>query len=289
MAGAAITSRSGARPALATTYEGDDPDLLARIAPLVDFIEISPDTIAASNAGQVHLRKSVLDEYAAVRGQVDLIAHGIGLSIGSFDRWNESYIHLLDELFGRFDIAWHSEHLGYTTVDGHYLGTMLTMPRTDEALDLLSARVEQVTARYGLPFLVENVAGLLPDPPGPWSAAGFLNELVSRTGCGLLLDAYNLECDRANIGLDVGAFLAELAIDAVAEIHVAGGIRQGRFQLDVHSQRLAPSTRTLADTLSARVPAAPVTFEVLPQAVRTLGPDAVVDELRRLAGDTVEA
>ena len=61
MAGAAITSRTGARPALATTYEGDDPDLLARIAPLVDFIEISPDTIAASNAGQVYLRKSVLD------------------------------------------------------------------------------------------------------------------------------------------------------------------------------------------------------------------------------------
>src|SRR5207244_11751000 len=104
MAGAAITSDRDARPALATTYEGDDPDLLAHIVPLVDFIEISPDTIAASHAGDAHLRKSVVDEYAAVRGQVGIIAHGIGLSIGSFDRWNDSYIRLLDELFCRFVI-----------------------------------------------------------------------------------------------------------------------------------------------------------------------------------------
>src|SRR5436190_16556476 len=134
---------------------------------------------------------------------------------------------------------------------------MLTLPRTAESLDLLSARVDEVTTRYGIPFLVENVAGLLPDPPGTRTAAGFLNELTARTGCGLLLDAYNLECDRANIGLDVDAFLDELALDAVAEIHVAGGIREGRFQLDVHSQRLAPSTRALADELLDRTPATP--------------------------------
>src|SRR5262249_33757399 len=98
MAGAATSLRSDARPAVATTYEGDAPDLLARIVPLVDFIEISPDTIAASHAGDARLRRSVVDEYAAVRGQVGFIAHGIGLSIGSFDRWNDCYIRLLDEL-----------------------------------------------------------------------------------------------------------------------------------------------------------------------------------------------
>jgi len=189
MAGAAITSDRDARPALATTYEGDDPDLLAHIVPLVDFIEISPDTIAASHAGDAHLRKSVVDEYAAVRGQVGFIAHGIGLSIGSFDRWNDSYIRLLDELFGRLDIAWHSEHLGCTTVAGENVGTMFALPRTAEALDLVCERVQRIQHRYRAPFLLEHIINLLPDEPAEYTPAGFLNAIVARTGCGLILDA----------------------------------------------------------------------------------------------------
>jgi uncharacterized protein (UPF0276 family) len=147
--------------------------------------------------------------------------------------------------------------------------------------------VRYLQGRYGLPFLLENVAGLLPDPGGPWSPAGFLNELVDRTGCGLLVDAYNLECDRANVGLDVGAFLAALRYDAVAELHVAGGGVEGGYQLDVHSRRPPESALELARAVAGQAGAArgagvPATFEALPQAVPALGHDGVVEELGRL-------
>ena len=99
--------------ALAATYEGDDPILLERIVPLVDTIEISPDAIACSEAKRARLRPEILDEYAAVLPQVNLIVHGVGLSIGSFDRWNDDYLRLLDELFSRFSSSgtastWHA-------------------------------------------------------------------------------------------------------------------------------------------------------------------------------------
>src|ERR1019366_1709651 len=116
------------RPALATTYEGDSPALLERIARLVDFLEISPDTIATVDRGRPRLRPPVLEEYESVASSVKFVAHGVGLSIGSHDRWNDDYLHLLDELFERFPLEWHSEHLACTTVDGENLGTMLAIP-----------------------------------------------------------------------------------------------------------------------------------------------------------------
>ncbi len=283
MARAETTPRIGARPALATTYEGDDPELLRRIVPLIDVIEIAPDTIAGSKASQADLRAPVLDEYAAVAGRVDLIAHGVGLSIGSFDRWNETYIRLLDQLFSRFDMAWHSEHLACTTVDGENVGTMFALPRTDEALDLVCERVWRIQERYRVPFLLEHIIHLLPEEPAEYSPAGFLNAIVSRTGCGLILDAYNLECDAYNQGLDVPAFLDELDFTAVRELHLAGGVEHEGFRLDIHSGLVRESTLNLGLDIMRRAPhLSVVTYEFLREAVPLIGHDAICSELARI-------
>jgi len=283
MASAATTSERGARPALATTYEGDDAELFARIVPLVDYIEISPDTIAASHTGEARLRKAVVDEYAAVRDKVGFIAHGIGLSIGSFDRWNDCYIRLLDELFGHLDITWHSEHLGCTTVAGKTVGTMFALPRTGEALDLVCARVQRIQDRYRAPFLLEHIINLLPDEPAEYAPAGFLNAIVARTGCGLIIDAYNLECDAHNQGLDIAAFLDELDMAAVRELHLAGGVAHDGFHLDVHSGLVRDSTLNLGLDIVSRAPKlAAVTYEFLKEAVPLIGHDAICAELCRL-------
>jgi uncharacterized protein (UPF0276 family) len=283
MASADARSRERAPPALAFNYDGDDPRLLARIAPLIDAIEISPDAISTSNGKRTCLRPSVLDEYAAVRGQIKLIAHGVGLSIGSFDRWNDGYLRLLDDLFARFDLAWHSEHLACTTVAGEDVGTMFAMPRTEEALDLVCGRVRRLQERYRVPFLLEHVIHLLPDAPAEYSPAGFLNAITSRTGCGLIVDAYNLECDAHNQGLDIAAFLDELDCGAIRELHLAGGVEHDGFHLDVHSGAVRESTLALALDIIRRAPAlSVVTYELLKEAVPVLGHQAICAELARI-------
>ncbi len=283
MARAEITPRIGARPALATTYEGDDPELLERIVPLIDAIEVAPDTIAGSSGKKASLRQSVLDEYATVAGRVDLIAHGVGLSIGSFDRWNETYLHLLDQLFARFDLAWHSEHLACTTVAGENVGTMFALPRTGEALDLVCERVRRIQERYSVPFLLEHIIHLLPEEPAEYTPAGFLNAIVSRTGCGLILDAYNLECDAHNRGLDIPAFLDELDFAAVRELHLAGGVEHEGFQLDIHSGPVRESTLDFGLDIVRRAPRlSVVTYEFLKEAVPLIGHDGICAELARI-------
>jgi uncharacterized protein len=274
---------TGTAPALAATYNGGDAELLERIVPLVDVIEVSPDAIARSDGRCARLSPEAVAELTAICPDVRLVAHGVGLSIGSFDRWQEGYLHLVDELAERVDLDWHSEHLGFTAVDGEDIGTMLPLPRTQEALDLVCERVLAVQARYGIPFLLEHVISLVPDPPASCSPAAFLNEIAARTGCGLILDAYNLACDEFNQGLDIPAFLAELDLSAVVELHLAGGVRHAGFQLDVHSRRTQDSTLALGLAIISRAPNLRiVTFEYLKDAVELIGRDAICAELCRI-------
>jgi uncharacterized protein len=270
------------RVALATTYEGDDPALLERIAPLVDAIEITPDTIARSDKKQSHLRAEVLHEYSSVASGTRFMAHGVGLSICSADTWNDEYLGLLDELFSRLEVEWHSEHLAWTTIGGENTGTMFAPARTEEALDLICERVTRIQARYKVPFLLEHVIQLLPEEPAQFTPAGFLNEIISRTGCGLIVDAYNLECDAHNQGLDIAAFLDELNLSAVLELHIAGGVQLNGFQLDIHSRPARDSTLDLALDIIARARnLRTVTYEFLKEAIRPLGHDAICSELVR--------
>jgi uncharacterized protein len=186
------------------------------------------------------------EELRAITASATMIVHGVGLSIGSHDGWCERYLHLLDQLFEQVEIAWHSEHLAYTMVDGEILGTMLTLPRTEKVLNMVCDRITTLQQRYHAPFLLEHAISLLPEFEGDYSQAGFLNALTERTGCGLILDAYNLECDAYNQSLDIASFLAELRLEHVREIHLANGVNYHGFQLDVHSRPTRQCTIALA-------------------------------------------
>jgi uncharacterized protein (UPF0276 family) len=138
--------------------------------------------------------------------------------------------------------------------------------------------------RYKLPFLLENVVHVIPDAPGAYTDAGFLNEMTRRTGCGLILDVYNLECDAHNHGFDIQGFLDELEMSNVRELHVARGVEDNGFLLDVHSQIAASSTVALAQKVvrESEGNAKVAVYEFMPEAVPGLGYDAITDQLHRL-------
>jgi uncharacterized protein len=270
--------------AIGVTYEGRDPSLLERMLPLVDYIEVTLETIAEVNDHKISLNDEIMSELKNIGKAAQIIVHGVGLSIGSHEGWSPTYLRLLEDFLEQVDVAWHSEHLGYTKVDGQHLGIMLAVPKTEEALDMVCARVSAMQKRYRLPFLLENIVHVIPDCPSDYSDAGFLNALAERTGCGLILDVYNLECDAHNHGFDIPAFLNELQPRNIRELHVACGVEHNGFLLDVHSQLPRSSTVELAQHVvrqsagSAQV----VVYEFMPEAVPSLGHDAIVDELGRL-------
>ena len=277
------------RYSIGTTYEGKNFKYLQEILPYVNHIEVSPDSIAVKRNGRIQINPEALGQLKWVLAEtdIDILLHGVGMSIGSYDGYSADYMYLLDELFSELTrIRWHSEHLAYTKVKGENLGTMLALPRTEEVINMICWRIETIQKKYKVPFLLENVISMLPPASCDYSEAGFLNKITSLTGCGLVLDVYNLECDQFNFNLDVDEFLETLNLKTVYEMHLAGGNTdaQFNFKMDIHSQLVESPTLELAK----KVLSAPgsevkaITFEILEEFIDNHGSAAIINQLKRL-------
>lgn len=267
-----------------TSFEEVAPAFINHILPLADVIEVIPDTLATKQERcSPVIPKATLQFLAEIAEHASIIIHGVGLSIGSFHGWNENYFRLLDQILTAVTAVWHSEHLGFINVDRQFVGTMLSLPRSQEALDLVAERTRIIMERYPLPFLLENIVNLLPDPPAEMSEAAFLNRLANNSGCGLLLDIYNLECNAHNQDYAIADFLNEIDLNLVREIHVAGGITRAGLKLDIHSRPTYATTRRLLPEILRRSPnVEAIIYEVMPQAVPMLGHQAWANELHFL-------
>jgi len=275
------------------TYQRGLGRMLASRRDLVDFWELSPDVMCREH---VHGHQRVLRydpaqlaEALDVTADRPVVVHGLGLSIGSVAGWNDGYLDILDELHARRPFVWHSEHLAFllaTHPDGRQLhtGVPLPLPFTDEALDLLAPRAAALDARYGVPFLLENFTYYLPRLPADRGRdeISFLNDLVARSGCALLLDLYNLHCNALNLGFDAIDALARLDLTRVLEIHLAGGAAHDGFLTDVHSRVVPEPVWELLEWVVPRAPnLAGVVYEVMEEAVPLVGVDGICRQLER--------
>jgi len=270
---------------IGTTYEGGRPDFLEKLLPIVDYLEFSPDSLATSRNGVASINPEKLAELKEVNNKVNFLVHGVGLSIGSYDGVSKNYLKLLDELFENLDLKWHSEHLAYMFVEGINLGTMVTLPRTNETLSMVCDRVNIIQERYKIPFLLENVVSLLPEYHSHYSHADFLNRICDNTGCGLILDIYNLQCDAYNHGLNIESFLKELNCNHIKEFHLASGYMDSGFMTDIHAGLTSDTTLNLTQQiLDSYRPAnlEAITYELLDEFVERVGQEAIVNELEKL-------
>jgi len=113
--------------------------------------------------------------------------------------------------------------------------------------------------------------------------AAFLNQLCERSGCYLLLDLHNLYTNSRNHKQDSYAFLAELDLDNVVEIHVAGGLENDGFYQDAHS---GTSPAAVWELLEWALPRCPnlggVVFELLGSWYDDVGEERLVAQLSRM-------
>jgi len=263
------------------TYQRGLPQLLD--SELIDFFEISPDVLCYENERNgervLEYHPELLED--AIRETADrpIVVHGLGLSIGSASGWNESYLRALEILHARRPFEWHSEHLNFLTTrypDGRPLhtGIPLPVPFTDEALDLIVPRAAALNQEPGAPFLLENLAYYLPGVPADRGRdeVAFLNDLVERSNCGLLLDLYNLHCNAVNFGFDPYEALSRMRLDRVVEIHVAGGASNDGFLMDVHSRGVPDPVWQLLHWVAPRSPnLAGIVYELLEEALPLVG------------------
>jgi uncharacterized protein (UPF0276 family) len=215
-------------------------DLTVQRLPGVDFVEV-----VAENVCPDHLPESL----RALRARrVPVLPHGVTLSLGSAEPPARDRLNRLAQCAVALDAPLVSDHIAFVRAGGLEAGHLLPVPRSREALAVVAANVRAAQAALPVPLAVENVAALLGWPDDELTDGQFLAELVERTGVRLLLDVANLYTNQINLGLDPVAALTELPLDAVAYLHVAGGVVRDGLWHDTHAH---PVTAAVLDLLAA--------------------------------------
>jgi uncharacterized protein (UPF0276 family) len=222
--------------------------------PRVSFFEVHSENFFG--AGGQPLRT-----LERIRADYPVSLHGVGMSLGSADPLDETHLARLAQLVERFEPALVSEHLCWSSVDGHHANDLLPLPCTEESLAHVAARVGAVQDRLGRTILVENVSTYLEFAQSDIPEGEFVAQLARRAGCAILLDVNNIHVNAVNHGLDARAWLAAIAPGTVGEIHLAGFEVTPDGLIDTHGARVSPEVWALYDAAIARFGPVPTLIE----------------------------
>ncbi|MER7922033.1 DUF692 domain-containing protein [Streptomyces sp. NPDC096057] len=220
--------------------------------PGIDWVEA-----VAENVCPGHLPDSLLRLRA--RG-VTVIPHGVSLGLGGADRPDESRLTALAERAEALGAPLVTEHIAFVRAGGPLTasplleaGHLLPVPRTRDALDVLCENIRIAQAALPVPLAVENIAALLAWPGEGMTEGQFLYDLADRTGVRLLIDVANLHTNHVNRGEDPAKALAELPVEAIAYVHVAGGIERDGVWHDTHAHPVPAAVLDILTDLASRV------------------------------------
>ena len=252
-AGVPVAAGIGLRTPHMAAFTGEEPGAL--IAP---WVEVHSENFLCDGGPRLAMLEAVAARYP-------LSCHGVGLSLGSADGLDPAHLARLKRLFDRVKPNLISEHLSWSVADGIYLNDLLPLPYTEAALAVVCRNIDAAQNAFGQRVLMENPSGYLQFAASTMSEPEFLDRIVDRTGCGLLLDVNNVYVSAMNNGFDASAYLSAVPSEAVGEIHLAGhteiGTGETRVLVDTHGARVADPVWDLYASVIRRIGARPTLIE----------------------------
>ncbi|WP_328563791.1 DUF692 domain-containing protein [Streptomyces coelicoflavus] len=197
-----------------------------------------------------------LAELKALREEFVVVPHGLEMSVGSDGPLDLDYVDAVARVADAVDAPWFSDHLCFTREAGVDLGNLVPTVQTLAKAKSVAANAQQVQDRVGRPFLLENIATYL-DMPGELSQAEMVRAVLDNCDCGLLLDLNNLVVNSVNHGFDAFAYLQEIPLDRVVQIHLAGNSEDAYVAgmlIDSHDAPVGQRVFELLDWIMQRHP-----------------------------------
>ncbi|MGW0941166.1 multinuclear nonheme iron-dependent oxidase [Streptomyces sp. NPDC002623] len=220
--------------------------------PGIDWVEA-----VAENVCPGHLPDSLLR--LRERG-ITVIPHGVSLGLGDAERPDQGRLTALAERAEALGSPLVTEHIAFVRAGGPLTasprleaGHLLPVPRTRDALDVLCENVRIAQDALPVPLAVENIAALVAWPDEEMTEGQFLYDLADRTGVRLLIDVANLHTNHVNRGEDPAEALAELPLEAIAYVHVAGGFERDGVWHDSHAHPVPRPVLDILTDLASRV------------------------------------
>lgn len=158
----------------------------------------------------------------AVRDHCPISLHGNGLSLASTDELNWQHLAKLRALSLQVDACLISDHLAWSSINGHYLHECLPFPYTEEMLNHLVTRINHVQTYLGRKILIENCPAYVHFSSSTLHEAAFLNEVAKQADCDILLDLTSLYVSAMNLNVSPTHYLRTLDPARVQALHLSG-------------------------------------------------------------------
>jgi uncharacterized protein (UPF0276 family) len=242
------------------------------------WIASRPPEIGCLEITAEHFFDADLSALRALRREVPLYVHGLGLSLGTPGPLDPAALDSYARVVEAADPLHITEHLAFTRTKDVDLGHLNPVACTRANLELLVDHARQVMDRCGKPLLLENIATAL-RLKGEIEEPDFLNQLCDRAGCGLLLDVTNLYVNSRTFGFDPVAWMGRLEAGHVAQLHIVGYTRRGGRWIDAHAE---PIQRELYDLAAEALSRSPVQSVIIERDENIPDPEELAAELREL-------
>jgi uncharacterized protein len=206
----------------------------------VDFFEVAPENWIG--VGGAYGRR-----FRELTARYPFVNHGLSLSIGGPGPLDLEFLGRVRRFLDEHGVLLYSEHLSYCSDDGH-LYDLMPIPFTEAAVRRVADRVGQVQDALGRRIALENVS-YYAALGAEMSEIEFLNAVLERADCDLMLDVNNIYVNAINHGYDARKFLASVPAQRVVYMHVAGHYVEAEdLRVDTHGSDVCdPVWALLAD------------------------------------------
>src|SRR5471030_2275802 len=202
--------------------------------PTVDWFEIISENFMVDGGRPLKVLDSILEQYRVVQ-------HGVAMYLGSTDPLDREHLKKLKRLVKRTNTPWLSDHLCWGSVDGRYTHDLLPMPYTMAAAKVAARKIRETRDYLEVPIAVENVSSYAEYHVSEMAEWEFLNEVVERADCGILLDVNNIYVSSQNHSFDPYDYLNGVPHERVGQIHIAGHSKFEKYILDTHDHAPIPA------------------------------------------------
>jgi uncharacterized protein (UPF0276 family) len=243
--------------------------------PRMDWFEVISENFMVEGGRPLEVLRGVWSLYP-------IVMHGVSLSIGSTDPLNIGYLRQLATIAQRFEPAWLSDHLCWTSVRGRNLHDLLPLPYTEETVRHLAARIRQVQDILERTILIENVSSYMEFTSSRLSEWEFLSAVAEEGNCGILLDINNIFVSAFNHRFDPVRYIDAVPRRRVVQFHLGGHNDHGTYLLDTHDHPIRPEVWTLYEHAVRRFGRVPTLIEWDDSIPEFEVLAAAADEARRL-------
>lgn len=201
--------------------------------PDIPFFEVLSDNYLCEGGPSLsHLEK--------IRALYPVTLHGVGMSLGSTDNLNLSYLTKLKNLIHAVQPLLVSDHLCWTALDGQHFHELLPLPYTEEAVKHVAARIREAQDFLERQLMIENVSSYLAYKNSQLTEWDFLQVVADEADCLILLDINNIYVSAKNNHFQPEDYLNGLKTHRIAQFHIAGFEDKGTHLLDTHGADVKP-------------------------------------------------